>query len=231
MSIAGVAHIAAGSSTDANSYTTASITPTANRLQLAAVAAGKSGTVTQPTLTGNGLTWTFVTRVDHDTSGTFASLFLFRAMGASPSAGTAAIAFGGVTHLACCWAFDEFSGVDTSGTDGSGAIVQSVGEAETDLGNTALVTLAAFSSVDNGTYGCLANQVAASHTQGSGFTKLGDTSTPTPAIGLMTQWKAGNDTTVDASWVTTGEKSGIIGVELKAAVVAGAAHSQAVVIA
>src|SRR5688572_16849242 len=99
-----------GSDVDANSYTTASFTPTANALVLAAVAVGQTGAPTQPTLTGNGLTWELEDTCLYDITGTFGTLFLFRALGASPSAGTNAIAFGGVSQLGCVWAFDEFTG-------------------------------------------------------------------------------------------------------------------------
>lgn len=200
-----------GSDVDANSFTTASISPTSNALVLAAVAVGKTGAPDTPTLTGNGLTWTLEDSALYDLTGTFGTLFLFKALGASPSAGTLAIAFGGITQLGCVWSIAEFTGVDTSTP-----IVQSVAEAETDLGNAASVTMAAFSAAENATYGCVAKQTNEGFTPGAGFTELGDFAVVTPVISIMSMWQAANDTVVDASWTTAGEKSGIIGVELKA---------------
>lgn len=211
-----------GSDVDATSFTTASITPTANALVLAAVAAGKAVPVGTATLTGNGLTWVeAVSPVLYDVAGTGGTLWLFRAMGASPSAGTVGIDFGGVTHLACVWSIVEFTGVDTSGSNGSGAVVQSVGEVEIDLGNTASVTLAAFSNVNNATFGAAAKQTNEGFTPGTDFLELGDFAVATPVVSVLTEWQAANDTTVDCSWATAGEKSGIIGVEVKAAAAGG----------
>ena len=113
-------------STDATSYATASITPTANYLVLASVTSSKSGTPDTPTLSGNSLTWVQYNQIAYDTSGTQRTTTFFRAMGASPSAGALTADFGGATQTACVIVVDQFSGVDTSGTNGSGAIVQSV---------------------------------------------------------------------------------------------------------
>lgn len=217
MAVAATHLTTSGTDVDATSFTTASISPTSNALVLAAVAAGKATPVGDAALSGNGLTWVEIGEALYDVSGTGGTLWLFRAMGASPSAGAVTIDFAGVTHLACVWSIVELTGVDTSGTNGSGAIVQAVSEVETDLGNTALVTLAAFSNVNNATYGCVAKQTNEGFTPGTNFTELGDFAVAVPVISILSEWQAANDTTVDASWATAGEKSGIIGVEIKAA--------------
>ena len=218
-----------GSDVDATSFTTASISPAPNALVLAAVAVAQTGAPTQPTLTGNGLTWVLEDSAAYDITGTFGTLFLFRAMGASPTPGTLVIDFGGVTHLGCVWAIDEFTGVDTSGSDGSGAIVQSVSEVETDLGTTASVTLAAFADAANATYGACAKQTFEDFTPGGGFSVLSDLHIATPVVSILAEWQAANDTVVDCSWATAGEKSGIIGVEIKAGAAPAGSNIQLVV--
>src|SRR3989344_9550990 len=51
--------------TDAAIFITASITPTANRLVLAAIAGSAAADPAPPTLSGNGLTWVQVATVAH----------------------------------------------------------------------------------------------------------------------------------------------------------------------
>jgi len=100
-------------------FTTASVTPGANKLQLLYVWSQAAVAPNAPTVTGNGLTWVQVATI---VFGTTRRLTLFRALGASPSAGTISIAFAGQSQTAGLWRLTEFAGVDTSGTNGSGAI-------------------------------------------------------------------------------------------------------------
>src|SRR6266496_3037338 len=117
-----------GSATAGTTRTTASITPTGNRLILIAINAYVSaGSVNPPapTVTGNGITYTQVdSNRDFDTAGTDRStLFVFRGMAASPSAGTILIDFGTFSVNSVTWAVAQSdANVDTSGTNGSGAI-------------------------------------------------------------------------------------------------------------
>src|SRR6266498_873641 len=86
-----------GSATAGTTRTTASVSPTGNRLILIAINAYVSAGSAQPTITsvvGNGITYTLVRSQDVDTSGTDrTTLFVYRGMAASPSAGTIAITF------------------------------------------------------------------------------------------------------------------------------------------
>src|SRR5687768_9580037 len=101
-------------------YTTASISPGANQLILAwVITTVASGDSMQPVLTGNGLTWT---HVDAAPATGARRIWLLRAMGSSPTAGTVSIGTGGVASSGCLWIIAAFDGVDTSGTAGSGAI-------------------------------------------------------------------------------------------------------------
>ncbi|HET9667355.1 MAG TPA: hypothetical protein VFP09_11380 [Desertimonas sp.] len=214
----------ASNDVDATSFTTASISPTADRLVLAAIWNGATGANPQPTVTGNGLTWVLVDQAAYDVSGTFGILHLFRAMGSSPSSGAVTIDYGATTILGCGWSIVEWGGVDTSGTNGSGAIVQSVDAIGTSA--SADVTLAAFADTDNPTFAALAQQTADVETPGAGFTRLGRSATATPVTSITTFYNLNNDTSVDADWTTATEKWGIIGVEIKTA--SGESHQGSV---
>ena len=86
MPTAPVSLTSGSSATDATSYATASITPTANKLVLLAVFNRvAAGTANAPTATGCGLTWVQVATSLGTTA--LRRLTLFRALGSAPSAG------------------------------------------------------------------------------------------------------------------------------------------------
>lgn len=204
---------------DRNSYTTASITPTANNLILLTVVNRSSDSVTTvPTASGNGLTYVQVSSNAYDVSvPSMRTITVFRAMGSSPSTGAITIDFAGVTQTDCLWSVDQFSGIDTSGTNGSGAIVQSATAIDAN-GGLVQVTLSAFGSADNATFGAFGGASTTAVTAGSGFTLLGAKQSLNNTE-LGTEWKATNDTTVDATLFAA--NSGGIAIEIKAAAVAG----------
>lgn len=211
----------------AQSYNTASVSPGANRLLLLACVAGTAGGTNPitPTVTGNGLTWVQVGSVNYDASGTTdrATLFLFRSMGAAPSSGVITIDWTtSVTLANAAWALAEFDGVDTSGTNGSGAVIQPTTNS-TIAATSLVVTLpGAFGdAANNAAYGAFSHQNNEATTPGSGFTELADVATGSggKSLCLQTEWRLGEDLTVDASW-TTSNRPGGIAVEIKAVVVA-----------
>lgn len=214
-----MATLTSGNNTvDATSFTTASITPTANSLVLLALAYTKTPPAV-PTITGNGLTWVNVTSVSYNSiAAPGIQIAVFRAMGASPSAGTVAISFGGATQLGCAWSFAEFAGVDQTGTNGSGAVVQSATNATDSTTATLTVTLSAFGSSNNVTYGAYGAQAAAVQGVGTGFTLIHETGYPTPNNRLLAEWKNANDTSVTFTPSTTGLQAAGIGIEINAAV-------------
>ena len=90
MAVTGAHLITNSSTSNATSYTTASMTPLANRLVLAFVLSAKTAAPSPlvPTLTGNSLTWVQVATVTFATVATgLYRLTLFRGMGASPTQG------------------------------------------------------------------------------------------------------------------------------------------------
>lgn len=98
-----------------SSISLTSWTPAANELVLLFVAQRNEALV--PSVSGNGLTWVSVATVDGNQGQN--GLAVFRAMGASPSTGSISVTntSGFDVAVAC-----RFSGVDISGTNGSGAI-------------------------------------------------------------------------------------------------------------
>lgn len=189
-----------GSATDATSYTTASISPSANKLILATVYCANAGSPPAPTLSGNSLTW-----VEHGTimdAGTDVRVTVFRAMG-SPTAGTVLIDFGATTILQCLWTFSEFDGVSTGGTNGSWAVGPAVTNQNTS--STSLtVTLPRIASTLNGVYGgfgVVKSGSFESQSVGSGFTQTGQHNLDDDSLGwsLIAEFRADNDLTVDES--------------------------------
>ncbi len=215
-------NLTTGSDGDGNSTAvTASISPTANNLILISISLrnGSSINPSVSSISGNGLTWVKVNSVVFDTASTSRrTVETWRALGASPSSGAITItATENETDIT--WSVDQFSGIDTSGTNGSGAIVQSAtNKDEANTASSLTVTLAAFGSTDNATFGAFATaNDTDGHVAGSGFAIVGSASGPgTNGLSTATEFKNSNDTSVDMS-LTSGVQFGGIAIEIKAA--------------
>ena len=201
------------SATDATSYATASITPTANRLVLLAVTSHIAGGVSpvEPTATGNGLTWVSIsTNVTWNCN--LRRMTLFRAMGDAPTTGAITISFGSETQLFSTWSVVEFSNVDTSGTNGSGAIVQVVNHTwGTGFATARTETISAFSVNGNAAYGYKQHGTNEVTTPGVGFTELNDDNLNDGGLlsGNQTQWKL-SDNSIDWTWATSARSMAIL---------------------
>lgn len=114
-------------------------TPGANELCFVTVSCRGRDTpaVYATSVTGNGLTWVKVAEKD-DTQGAV-NESLWRGMGASPSAGNVTVNFSTVP-ISMSIQRHRWSGTDTTGTDGSGAI-GAIATAETGATDTATITL------------------------------------------------------------------------------------------
>lgn len=204
------------STTGATSYTTASWTPVSNKLYLVTVVqrTAISTDPNLPTLTGNGITWVSVDSVVYDTtSSSRRRLTVFRGLDASPTTGTLVIDCGGQAHTNCDWAIDEWSGMDTSGTSGSGAIVQSATNFSGGA-STLTATLSAFSSVNNATFGAAGTALDHAITE-AGWTQLSD-QIDSVSTAQASAFIVSNDTTVTFTQASPAE-FGVIGIEIKAA--------------
>lgn len=185
-----------GSTTDSTSFTTGSISPSANKLILLWVYTINSSAPNTPTVTGNSLNWVNVaSRAD---GANIRRITLFRAMG-TPTSGPLTIDFAGQLQSGCAWSIVQYDGTSLIGTDGSGALVQAVSNASIGIDTSLTVTLAAFSGVGNATVGGfgVSFNSAGLPAVGSGFTATGQFNQTSPNLSIASEFNAGNDTTVD----------------------------------
>ena len=219
---------AAGS--NITSATTNSIAPGANRLILAWIVNHDNNTPIVPTtVSGNGLTWTSVTGASWNFSGgkNHDQMTLYRAMGASPTAGSVTI-FYSQAQQSISWSIVEFSGVDTSGTNGSGAVVQTATATDDAAGPSGLtITLPSAIGSGNATAGGFGNAgaAAASISPGAGYTAFLEIYLSGPQSDLRAEWRADGSATVNATQSGSFPMGGIA-VEIRAA---GAAPALALV--
>lgn len=176
-----------GSTTDAASFVTTSITPTANALVILDVVSSITG-AQPPTVTGCGLTWVEEASVQID--GGFRRLTRFRAMG-TPTAGALTIDFDGVTQASCLWSVSQFTGpeIDTSGTNGSGACRQSISST-----GTAVATLTSTLDLEVATnvhFAAVMLDINSAVTVDADFTEHGDDGRNANTIRIQTASAAG----------------------------------------
>lgn len=209
-----------GNSTDLATYVTDTIDPLPNRLILVSIncyiAAGAVQPPT-PTVTGNGITYTLEKSQPIDATGADQStLFVFRGMSSAPTKGAITIAFGSVMGN-CAWNVDQSSAdVDTTGTNGSGAIAQ------TSVGATSATTVTASPTTTFGTAmtaGNAAYFVCGIETNGpqtprAGWIETGDSSA-TSLVGIEAQYINGTDTDGSSTW-STAARAGTVLLEIKA---------------
>lgn len=219
-----------GDSVDRTSYATGSITPTANKLILAWVYSIAAAAPNTPTATGNGLTWVAIdNQIDN---ANLRKITLFRAMGSSPSSGAVTFDFAGQTQTGAGWSIVQYTDMDTTGTNGSGAIVQSAKAQSVGSTTSLTVTLAAFGSTGNATVGGfgIPLNTAGQPAVGSGFTATGQVNQSTPNLSIGSEFNSGNDTTVDMNAGAASIPWVGIAVEVKASIsfdVAGNSGDQA----
>lgn len=202
-------HLAtSGNTTDGTTFATAAISPSPDRLVLAAVVSHTNNALSSPSLTGNGLTYVEVEHKDIDAN---RRVTLYRAMG-SPSAGAVSIVFGSV-QTSCAWTIVEYGTVDTSGTNGSGAIVGAAVTGVVTAGVTVNATLPAFGDTDNVHAAFVAISINGAVTHDADFAELGDAGVGAGTIRIESQW-AVNTLACDPTFAAA--NAGIISVEVKA---------------
>lgn len=192
------------------SQATASISPASNAVIYAAIANAATSAAT-PTASGNGLTWV---AVNNQLIGTARNLTVFRAMG-SPSAGAVTFDFAAQAQNSTAWVVVQFAGADTSGTNGSGATVQSVKSVLGATNTTMTNTLAALGSAANAHLAFTLTR-ASGHTAvnpDADFVELADVNTTLDALCLEAQW-ALNQTPCTPTWAGA-DLAAMISVEVK----------------
>lgn len=190
------------------SYNTASVTIPAGYLALIAVNSDDGAVA--PTVTSASATWT---QVANATSGSTAMrCVVFRSLALSDRSEIITINYSSTTNLSSAgWSVNHFQNVDQSGVNGANAIVQAVTQTNGGV-NSQTVTLAAFSSSNNATYGAVSINGGGAITQGSGFTELGESNT---VRSIQTEFKNTNDTTVEWTFAAGPYDARSVGIELK----------------
>lgn len=205
-------------SADATSYSTASHTITANKLILLTLTTASAANGNAPTsISGHGATWVLVAS---RTEGSFTSEFLYRTMVGSDSTGTITITYAD-TQTQQTWSVVEWANVDTSGSQGSGAIVQSATAGQATSTDTLTVTLAAFASSDNRPFAAFGTNLnSGTATPETGWTELLEISGAESSATAM--WRDDTaDTSATVTWSATDPRHTGIAVEIKAAAVSG----------
>ena len=204
-------------------YATAVIAPVPNTLVTVAVLSHRSTAAITPTLSGGGMSsWTQVASVDFDlVSSSKRRLTIFRAMSPSPTSGPITITYtSSVSNVQ--WIVSQWTGVETSGVNGSGAIVQS-GSSRSDGSTGLAVALNAFTRANNVAYGVVGMSGSGSAvTPGTGFAEIAEQPSGESSA-LETEWTTG-DNTIDAGWASA-FKAALLGVEIQAAAGGGPAVS------
>ena len=201
--------------TNQNTTTTASIAPAPNTLVTIAVLSHRSTATISPIVTGGGMpSWDLVASVDFDTLELpHRRLTIYRAMSASPGSGPITFKFTNqVSNLE--WIISQWAGVETSGVNGAGAIVQT-GSARANAVNGLGVALAPFGNSANVALGAFGvNSQAAVITPAAGFTEIDEQPANEGTRGdLQTEW-AVNRPTIGATWSNL--KGGALGIEIRA---------------
>jgi hypothetical protein len=192
------------------SYTTAAITPTANRVLVAFVGNSLAASPATPTLSGGGVsTWTQVATVV--SIGGDYRLTSFRALtGASPTSAAVTIDCGGATQNNCAWSIVEVADSVLTGTNGADAVAQSKTSAPASTGTTATVTFdGAYGHADNKSLAGFIVGAGRTLTAGTNFTLLSQVvmSSPSGTVGVI--YGRDSDLVSDISWTSGTQRAGM----------------------
>ena len=195
-------NIPSGSTT----FVTASITPTANALVLLWITnehlAGTPAVISS--VTGCSLTWESIDNVNY---GSNCRLSLYRALGASPTTGAVTITYP-TSEWAAVWSIEQITGVSTSGSNGSGAVLQSAQNSDGASGSSLTVTLAAMQAGSYNVCGWSFNINDVTFSAGGGWTQLASPSIVRP-IQILTAYNTTQDNTATATSTSAGSRGGI----------------------
>ena len=212
----------AADSTDQQDYTTASFTPTADRLLLAVVAVRDDTALPgTPTVSGGSLTWTLATDGSVSAEQTFDVIAdpqirvtaHWADSGGSPSSFAVTFDYPAGTQQSAAWSVYEIDGTPRDAT----AFVQIVLGRE-DANTAAAITLAAFGDTANRPFGFFSHDKSETKTVSTSFAAIGNVSTANQNVSMLTEWRDAVDTGLDPSWATSGSWGGFA-IELAATAV------------
>lgn len=199
------------STTDGASVETDSVAPLANGVVFAIISSINVGGTVEPTCTGNDLTWELVATKQNASAAR--RLTIFRALGAAPTEGVITFDFGVEDTDSFIWSVVQFADADTSGTSGSGAVVQVVEFLNDASVTTFTNTLDALEHSSNVHLCIVATAGNRTVTPDADFTELSDDQVTTIDGGLETQW-ARNQVACTPTFLAVGVTA--ISIEVKA---------------
>ena len=205
-------------------FSSASISPTGNRLLLAIVVSRFDGAPGDNiwSVAGDGLTWVRVEEVQFASN---RSVGVFRAMGTSPSSGAVTFTEGGSAAPVGTVAYSiiEFSGIDTSGTNGSGAVgTPAIGS--TDFATSLGITITGTPATGDITFATFGTEDDTSGLTSDALWGTIETVGPSSDVLLRNDYDTGQD--LSPTWTWTNDKSaGIIGFIIKVGAAAGTSGS------
>lgn len=227
MAIAATLLTQGSSTTDGTTYTTASVTPTADALLLAIIL---HGSVTAnfgfgDTCVGNGVNWMPIafTPLDPLTGARTSGISVWAGTSVAPSAGTIVFSFTG-TQQRASWAIVQVTGQDTtvhSSPSVYAGVLGCIRQTTTDhtsgdAATSCTAMLGAPRAAGNGVIGIFGHLVNEATTPGTGLTELADQATA-EATALEVSWAAAYQNRLSASWSTSTALWGCIGLEIAVA--------------
>lgn len=195
-------------STNQQNFTTASLTATANKLYILGVLT-YDGTGLTVSVTGGGLTWDSIAQT---TSTGGVRMSVFRALSASPGAGAALTIDAGGTVSGCAWDVQEFDGIDTSGSNGAGAIAQS--KVNDNTGTSLTVTFDSAIGGSNAVYAALGHDIQQAGTPGGSYGTTNEQQLVTEGVTFNGIYLLPGTTTPSVSWAGSTDNAGVA-VEIK----------------
>lgn len=207
MTLAATLLTSGSDSTDANSYTTAAISPAANSLLLCW--AYSAGATTAPENVFSGLGLTFAERAQATTSAGARKLTLVTAQ-CGPSPGSGALTITATGCIAEAWSIVQVTG------HASTTPRQTAGNSGTS-GTAGSATLGAGGGVDNRAFAAFAHRAQTLSSPRTNWTELSDDLISLPVGGLMTEWRSVSfESDASATWTTSSQWVGLA-VEISAA--------------
>ncbi len=205
---------ASGTTTDAASFATASVAPTANEVVMLAISNTITSGVTAPTsVTGNGITYT---KAVEKVIGTRA-VSIWWGVSASPSAGAITIDFGANIQTTCAWDVEQ-----TTGASNATPIAQSQTGSGTAAIGSLTAPLSAFSDITNNLGFYIAQHGANEATNpATSWTEIQDMALGTPAAAHETAFISGGSALNPQPTWTTSAAYAMAAVEIAVPVAGG----------
>lgn len=193
---------------------TASVDPQDNVFLVIYLVASRAATTFSFTsVSGLGLTWAKVPAADVGTpSGPYRKVSAFRTYGASPTTGAVTINTSD-NYDTLVWGLIECTGADSSGTSGSGAVVQAPPEEEL-ASSYVFDQFAAFGSGDNRPLAGVGRYASHTATAEGGWTKLVDQKAGT-ATHLVVVWRDASDDLTAGVTFSGSTTNMAVGIEVK----------------